>query len=58
MKNQLTQSIVAAAIVLAVSGVAQAKDNDDDGKGCSDSTLHGLYVFNASGFNIVVGGAA
>jgi hypothetical protein len=27
------------------------------GKACNDSTLHGLYVFNASGFNIV-GGAA
>jgi hypothetical protein len=55
VKNKTKQSIVAAAMVLVVSGVTQAKDNDDDGKGCSESTLHGLYVFNASGFNIVGG---
>ena len=36
-----------------MSGVAQAKDDDDDGKACSDSTLRGLYAFTASGFNIV-----
>jgi hypothetical protein len=49
--------VVSALIVLGLSGVAQAKDNDDDRKPCSDATLHGLYVFTASGFNIV-GGAA
>ena len=44
---------LAAAMALAVSGVAQAKDDDEDGKACSVSILHGLYVFTASGFNIV-----
>jgi len=43
-------------MVLAVSGVARAHDDDDEGKPCSLSTLHGLYVFTASGFNIVGSG--
>jgi hypothetical protein len=57
MKQYTKRFLVAAAMTLAVSGVAQAKDDDHDGKACSDSTLSGLYVFTASGFNIV-GGAA
>jgi hypothetical protein len=57
MKQYTKKFLVAAAMTLAVSGVAQAKDDDHDGKACSDSTLSGLYVFTASGFNIV-GGAA
>jgi hypothetical protein len=56
VRNSRHSLILASAIVLAVSGLAQAKDKDD-GKACNDSTLHGLYAFNASGFNIV-GGAA
>jgi hypothetical protein len=40
---------------LALSGIARAKDDDEDGKRCSISTLRGLYVFTASGFNIVAG---
>lgn len=40
-----------------IFGVAQAKDDDDDGKACRDSTLRGLYAFTASGFNIVGGTA-
>jgi hypothetical protein len=55
MKQYIGKFVVAAAMVLAVSGVARAHDDDDDGKGCSNSTLHGLYVFTASGFNIVAG---
>lgn len=55
MKKHTKQAVVAAAIALAVSGVAQANDNDDDNKGCSNTTLRGLYAFNASGFNIVAG---
>src|SRR5437764_14211292 len=39
------------------SGAAQAKDDkddkDDDLKQCSVATLHGVYIFHASGFNIV-----
>src|SRR5689334_6478867 len=55
MKKYIGTCVVAAAMVLAMSGAAQAKDDDDDGKGCSESTLRGLYVFTASGFNIVGG---
>jgi hypothetical protein len=47
--------MLATTIALAVSGIAQAKDDDDDRKGCSKSILRGLYVFTASGFNIVGG---
>jgi len=45
------QSLVAAAMVLGLSGVAMA-DND-----CSFKTLmlHGSYVFAATGYNIVSG---
>jgi hypothetical protein len=39
--------------MLAVPGIARAGDDDN---GCSDSTLRGLYVFSASGFNILTGG--
>jgi hypothetical protein len=53
MKQNIGKFVVAAAMVLAVSGVARAHDDDDDVKPCRLSTLHGLYVFTASGFNIV-----
>jgi len=55
MKQYIGKFVVAAAMLLAVSGVARAHDDDDEGKPCSLSTLHGLYVFTASGFNIVGG---
>jgi hypothetical protein len=55
MKQYIRTCVVAAAIALVVSGVARANDNDDDGKPCSDAMLRGLYVFSASGFNIVAG---
>ena len=53
MKQYFKIFAVTAALALATSGVAQAKENDDDAKACSDSTLRGLYVFTASGFNVV-----
>ena len=53
--NQHIGKLVVAAMVLAVSGFAQAKDDDHEGKACSVATLDGLYVFTASGFNIVSG---
>jgi hypothetical protein len=53
MKQYIRICAIAAAAALAISGVAQAKDNDDAAKACGDSTLRGLYVFAASGFNIV-----
>ena len=55
MKQYIGKFVVVAAMVLAVSGVARAHDDDDDAKPCRLSTLHGLYVFTASGFNIVGG---
>jgi hypothetical protein len=57
VKNHLKQFIVCALITLGAPGAAQARDSDEDRKPCSDATLHGLYVFTASGFNIVGGGA-
>jgi|SRR5437870_4007901 len=51
--NKLTkQAIVAAAMALGISSVALA---DDDTKGCSVATLNGVYVFAATGYNIVSG---
>ena len=58
MKQRIGKFVVAAAMVLAFSGVARAHDDDDDAKPCHLSTLHGLYVFTASGFNVVGGGRA
>jgi hypothetical protein len=55
MNKSAKQAIVAAAMALAVSGAAMANHTDDDRKGCSNSTLRGLYAFNASGYNIVGG---
>ena len=55
MKQNIGKFVVAAAMVLAVSGVARAHDDDDDTNACNNFTLHGLYVFTASGFNIVSG---
>jgi hypothetical protein len=57
MKKLITKQlmIVAAMAFVGVTGVAQASD-DDEGA-CSVATLRGLYVFAASGYNIV-GGAA
>ena len=57
MKQYIRTFVVAAAMALAVSGVARAHDDDEDGKPCSASTLRGLYVFNPSGFDIVAGSA-
>src|SRR6266508_462804 len=55
MKKLVKPVIAVVAITLGVAGVAQA--NDDDERECSAATLRGLYVFAASGYNIV-GGAA
>ena len=55
MNQYFGKLVIAVAMVLAVSGVARAHDDDEEAKPCSDATLHGLYVFTASGFNIVAG---
>lgn len=54
MKQHFRTCVLAAAMALAVSGVARAHDDDDE-DACSKATLHGLYAFTASGFNIVAG---
>jgi hypothetical protein len=57
MKQYIRTFVVAAAMALAVSGVARAHDDNEDGEPCSNATLRGLYVFNPSGFDIVAGSA-
>jgi hypothetical protein len=53
--RQIIKPLVAVAIFSVVGGAAQARDDDEKGKGCNSSTLNGLYVFRASGFNVVSG---
>src|SRR3954451_19761072 len=54
--KHMAVTAIAALMMLTASGAAQAKDDkDDDVKQCSVATLHGVYIFHASGFNIVVG---
>jgi hypothetical protein len=48
MKTRTKIPLPVVAAALAACGVAQARD-------CSEATLEGLYVFSASGFNIVQG---
>ena len=54
MKKLTLQSLTAAAMALAMSGVVQGNENDD-GRACSEAALRGLYVFSASGFNVIAG---
>ncbi len=56
-----TSKLTALAALIALSGVAQASDDDrhDDRRfECSAATLRGLYVFSATGFNITPTGVA
>ena len=57
--NTLTkQVLVAIAMAVGVANAAQADDRDEKrGPACSVHTLHGLYLFSASGFNISPAGA-
>ena len=52
MKTLIKLTLSFAALTLALGHGARAEAHDP---GCSDSTLRGLYVFNATGFNIVAG---
>src|SRR5262249_50192757 len=54
MNRQIKRVTTFAAVTLAACGLALANDNDGDNQ-CSDATLHGLYTFNATGFNILAG---
>ena len=55
MKFSTLRSLAFAAIALSVSAGVQADDNAGRGRECSERTLHGLYLFSASGFSIVAG---
>ena len=51
--NKLTrQAMVGVAIALGISGVSLANDGK---KACALDTLDGLYIFTATGYNIVAG---
>src|SRR5438045_8965250 len=52
MSKLTKQAMVGAAIVLGLSGVSLA---DSGKKACALDTLEGLYIFNATGYNIVAG---
>jgi hypothetical protein len=52
MKTFIKLMLLPMAVTLALSQETSAEDRS---RGCTESTLLGLYVFNASGFNIVAG---
>src|SRR5664279_5563608 len=52
MNKLIKQAVIGVAIAVGVSGVSLA---DDTKKGCTLDTLDGLYIFAASGYNIVAG---
>jgi hypothetical protein len=52
MKTLIKLTLLSAAMTLALGPAARAEEQNH---GCSDSTLRGLYAFNASGFNIAAG---
>jgi hypothetical protein len=55
MKKPANWHFIAAAVV-AWAGITGAALADDDGeRECSAATLRGLYVFSATGYNIVGG---
>ena len=55
MKKLTRQLIVVGILALGVAGLALA-DDDNNSKGCSLSSIQGLYLFSASGFNVIPGG--
>ena|SRR5438477_10840048 len=52
MNKRVKQTVVGATLALGVSGVSLA---DSANQGCALDTLDGLYIFSASGYNIVAG---
>ena len=52
MKTLIRLTLLFVAMTLASGQTVQAEEHN---RGCNESTLLGLYVFNASGFNIVAG---
>lgn len=55
MKTHSIYTALAVATAIAMAGGAHAQGNDGHARECSDATLHGLYVFSATGYNIVAG---
>jgi hypothetical protein len=49
MNRQIKIFLLAASIAFTVSGIVRADNDKDKGKGCSNSTLQGLYIFHAAG---------
>ena len=54
MKTLMKLAGLSAALTLALGQAARAEEHEHN-RACSDSTLRGLYVFSASGFNVVSG---
>jgi hypothetical protein len=52
MNKLIKQTAVGITLALGVSGVSLA---DSANQGCALDTLDGLYIFTASGYNIVAG---
>ncbi len=52
MNKLIKQAVVGVGIALGVCSVSLA---DDGKKACALNTLDGLYIFTASGYNIVAG---
>src|SRR5437867_5420605 len=57
MKKLITKELMVAVAMAFVGVTGVARADDDGARECSVATLRGLYVFAASGYNIV-GGAA
>ena len=58
MKKLTKRSLVGAAVALCVSAVALADNDEGKGRGCSPSTLDGMYIFAASGHIVPASGPA
>ena len=52
MKKLTSYRLLAATIVLSLSGAVLADDNDHHAKGCTTAILNGLYIFAATGYTI------
>jgi len=57
MNRNCNRAVVICVIALAACGTAQATNNGQNQRRCSDTTLRGLYVFGATGYNIVADAA-
>ena len=44
--------VAAMVLVMAMTALADGKDNNDDGANCSEATLDGRYLFSFDGYEI------